>query len=322
MDPPPPSTQTPSATAGRPNAAVGRWIRRELASRPPRARSLIATVWGDALAPHGGEIWLSTLFRLLAPFGCNERLVRTSVFRLARDGWLTASSAGRRSRYRLTADGARRFTQAYRRVYTPPSQPWDGTWEIVLLPDALPAATRRTLRDELLWEGFGTLATHAHARPARGGSGIAERAEALGVRNRLTVFAGRDLEAPEGMSLADRVEAMYDLGTLAAEYRRFLARFGGVIESFRNSHGDPEQSFVVRTLLVHEYRRVRLRDPQLPPALLPLDWPGAAAYGLCRDFYRVAQPLAEAHLAATLALAGDSLLPALPEFYARFAGRP
>jgi DNA-binding transcriptional regulator PaaX len=43
----------------------------------------------------------------------------------------------------------------------------------------------------------------------------------------------------------------------------------------------------VRTLLIHAYRRVLLRDPLLPPALLPLDWPGSGAYALCRDFYRL-----------------------------------
>ena len=43
----------------------------------------------------------------------------------------------------------------------------------------------------------------------------------------------------------------------------------------------------MRTLLIHEYRRVLLRDPRLPAALLPLDWPGAAAFALCRDFYRL-----------------------------------
>ena len=67
-----------------------RWIRRELAADPPRAPSLIITVWGDAIAPHGGAVWLAGLIDLLAPFGINERLVRTSVFRLARDGWLAA----------------------------------------------------------------------------------------------------------------------------------------------------------------------------------------------------------------------------------------
>ena len=39
-----------------PDAEVRRWIRRELAADPPRAPSLIVTVWGDALAPHGGAV--------------------------------------------------------------------------------------------------------------------------------------------------------------------------------------------------------------------------------------------------------------------------
>ena len=73
------------------------------------------------------------------------------------------------------------------------------------------------------------------------------------------------------------------------DYRQFLQRFGAVIERFRADARvhDPAQCFVVRTLLIHAYRRVLLRDPLLPAALLPLDWPGAAAYALCRDFYRL-----------------------------------
>jgi len=70
----------------------------------------------------------------MAPFGMNERLVRTSVFRLVRDGWLGAQSRGRRSRYRLTREGARRFDQAHHRIYTPPNPDWDGDWEVVLAP--------------------------------------------------------------------------------------------------------------------------------------------------------------------------------------------
>jgi phenylacetic acid degradation operon negative regulatory protein len=51
-------------------------------SRPPPARSLLVTVFGDSVAPHGGRAWLGSLIGLLAPFGISERLVRTSVYRL------------------------------------------------------------------------------------------------------------------------------------------------------------------------------------------------------------------------------------------------
>ena len=66
----------PAAGVPRPDPAVRRWLARTLAADPPRAKSLIVTVWGDALAPHGGGAWLGDLIRLLAPFTVNERLVR------------------------------------------------------------------------------------------------------------------------------------------------------------------------------------------------------------------------------------------------------
>ena len=305
-----------SQTPGPDARAVDRWIRRELAAHPPRARSLIVTLWGDALAPHGGEVWLSTLFALVAPFGHNERLVRTSVFRLARDGWLAAETRGRRSRYRLTSDGAHRFAQAYRRVYTPPFARWDGRWDVIVVPaDALGASERRTLRDDLAWNGYATIAPNVHARPAAGGDARVE----IGPKARVLRFVARDLPGSTQQSLAARAEDAWSLGTVAAAYRAFLARFAAVAAAFAaRSALSPLQAFVVRTLLVHEYRRVRLHDPQLPEALLRPDWPGARAYALCRDFYRAAAPLAETHLASMVALEGETLKPALPEFYTRF----
>src|SRR5206468_12248205 len=122
----------PARTAAATDPHVRRWIRRDLAAAPPRTSSLIITVWGDAIAPHGGAVMLAGLIELLAPFGINELLVRTSLFRLARQGWLAAKPVGRESLYRLTRDGARRFEQAYRRIYAVPVARWDESWELVI----------------------------------------------------------------------------------------------------------------------------------------------------------------------------------------------
>ncbi|WP_272910976.1 PaaX family transcriptional regulator C-terminal domain-containing protein, partial [Falsiroseomonas oryziterrae] len=51
-------------------------------------------------------------------------------------------------------------------------------------------------------------------------------------------------------------------------------------------------------LLIHEWRRLVLRAPPLPPALLPPDWPGAAARALTAALYRRLTPAAEAWLDA------------------------
>src|SRR5690349_13689137 len=226
--------------------AVARWIRRTLAADPPRAKSLIVTVWGDAIAPHGGGVWLSGLIRLMAPFDVNERLVRTSVFRLAADGWLARASQGRRSRYRLTRDGARRFDDAYKRIYERPADDWRGQWEIVLA-DRLASARRPALREELAWAGFGELGTTTFLRPHEAARALPSILEARGVASSVTVAIGADLA---GRRIAQAVPEAWDLGSLAAGYRRFLARFGAVIEHFREGDAhDPLQCFVVRTLL-------------------------------------------------------------------------
>jgi phenylacetic acid degradation operon negative regulatory protein len=299
--------------------SVARWIRRTLAADPPRAKSLIVTVWGDALVPHGGGVWLTGLIRLMAPFAINERLVRTSVFRLTADGWLARASQGRRSRYRLTRDGARRFHDAYKRIYERPADDWHGKWELVLA-DRVAAPRRAGLRQELAWAGFGELGTTTFLRPHEAARPLPSILDGKGVALRITVAICADLA---GRPIAHAVPEAWDLGSLAADYRRFLARFGAVIEHFREGGAhDPAQCFVVRTMLIHAYRRVLLRDPLLPPALLPLDWPGAAAYTLCRDFYRLTHRDAERHLAATLAESGEVLPPADEAFYRRFEGLP
>jgi phenylacetic acid degradation operon negative regulatory protein len=298
--------------------AVAAWIRRTLAADPPRAKSLIVTVWGDALAPHGGAVWLAGLIRLMAPFGINERLVRTSVFRLARDGWLAHATHGRRSRYRLTRDGARRFDDAYHRIYERPADDWHGQWELVLA-EGVPAASRASLREELAWAGFGELGPAAFLRPHEPGRELPSILTANGVAATAAVALAAD--APGQRPIAATVGSAWDLAALAADYRRFLARFGAVIEHYRNGRGhDPQQCFIVRTLLIHAYRRVLLRDPLLPAALLPLDWPGAAAYSLCRDFYRLTHRDAERHLVATLSEPGAAWPPASEGFYLRFGG--
>ena len=284
-----------------PAAALARWIRREVATDPPRAPSLIVTVWGDAIAPSRGVVWLSTLFRLLAPFGVNERAVRTGIFRLAKDTWFEAQPVGRRSRYQLMAAGAEGFERAFHRVYDPPFMRWEGHWEVVIVgPAATGAAARKRLRDELAWAGFGRFGSAVYLRPARRDDAAARIARSLRMDDALTAFVARDVAKSPLPSLRSRAAELWELGTLAGEYRRFIARFGGVAAGLKRLRPDPQQAFVLRTLLVHAYRRVRLRDPQLPRAVLPNDWPGADAYELARTLYRITGPRAEAFVVTVL----------------------
>ena len=133
------------------------------------------------------------------------------------------------------------------------------------------------------------------------------------------------LRGREAAAAAVPIESLlrqyWDLASLDAGYRRFIGRFRRVVELFRDDRlPDPGQCFVVRTLLIHEYRRVTLHDPQLPLAMLPARWHARDAYALCRDFYRLTHRCAEQHLAATLQTGSGPLPAAAPYFYQRFGG--
>jgi len=299
-------------SAARP-APLARLLGRFRARRPLRAGSLLVTIFGDALAPRGGAVTLGSLIRLAATFGLTERLVRTSVARLARDGWLAGRRAGRRSEYRLTPVGAERFAEATRRIYGENPRAWDGQWTLLLLPAARrPAALRR----ELKWLGFGQLTPALFAHP-----GTAPEARAL-LRN----IAGMDpallLQSASGDLAADRELAArgWDLEELARRYRSFLARFPPVQAVLSAQPVPPQTAFVVRTLLIHEYRKIHLRDPLLPPALLPQDWVGASAYELCRRLYAHLFAGSESYLSVAAHQLQRPLPAANSAAHARFGG--
>lgn len=289
---------------------------------PLRAKSLIVTIYGDSILPHGGSTWLGSLIRLVAPLGLSERMVRTAVFRLVRDGWLSAAPLGRRSYYSLTAEGRRRFDAAHRVIYAADQPPWDGDWLLVLTGAVpLPPEVREALRRDLLWQGFGTLAPHVLAHPRGDENSLRQTLEGHGLAGKVVVMRARGhalTDPAAGMAL---VRGGWDLDTLATSYQAFLERFRPLWQALRSAgEPAPKQGFLIRTLLIHDYRRVVLRDPLLPAEVLPDDWPGAAARLLCRTLYRATQAAAECHVMARLETANGPLPEAVPAFHARFGG--
>ncbi|MCV6625793.1 MAG: hypothetical protein OIF38_06830, partial [Cellvibrionaceae bacterium] len=106
-----PQAQQSSALAG-----VEQLLGEFQKKRPLRGGSLIITVFGDSISQHGGSVWLGSLIDALEPFGMNQRLVRTSVYRLIQEGWLDSTQVGRRSYYRFTEFGLRQYQKAARRI--------------------------------------------------------------------------------------------------------------------------------------------------------------------------------------------------------------
>ncbi len=281
------------------------WIKQFMAEEAVRAKSLLVTVWGDSIAPFGGKIWLSDLIRLLQPFAVSERLVRTSVFRLADEGWINPQRQGRRSQYELTPSGSRRVEHAGRRIYQPPPAKWERSWTLVVaINPRLTAEQRQELRRDLNWEGYGVIAPGVFGHPMGDTQILEEILSGLGIRDLVVVFDGLKTNVDEPVNaIIDMVQQSWSLDALARRYSALIERFNPVLASVWENL-EAEDAFVIRTLLIHAYRRILLHDPHLPMALLPDHWPGRVAYQMCATIYRRIAPSADAHIKALLKAGG------------------
>jgi phenylacetic acid degradation operon negative regulatory protein len=292
-------------------------VRRFGRQRPLRGGSLLITLFGDAIAPRGGTIALGSLIALAAPFGLNERLVRTAMTRLADDAWLQSRRLGRRSEYRLSPAGAERFAAATRQIYGVPEQPWAGVWSFVLVP-TIDRRVRQAAREALGWAGFGEPVPGVFVHPVLPQSEVETLLRGSPALTSALVLTGTGAAAGVQRRLAT---LGWDLADLAARYRRFVAHFEPLLAALATRSAPARlPAFTLRTLLIHEYRKVHLRDPLLPAELLPDDWVGADAYRLCRAIYERVARSSEAHLSAVGCRLDGALPPADQGLYARFGG--
>lgn len=302
------------------------WITEALASERLNAQSLIVTLLGDSIAPFGGHFWLKSLIRLAEPLGLNERLVRTSVFRLTQDGWLRANRQGRRSEYQLTPEGFSRFEQAHSRIYSATPEGWDGQWTLLVMQAGIEAAPARLqLRRELAWEGFVALGQGVLGHPAPRRDALASMLHRLGLRDQVFVLSAKEIAPLRGRSLQEFATQAWPLEQLARDYEAFIQRFSPLLDSLdeAQARGQPipaGPALLARTLLIHFFRRVQLRDPQLPAALLPKSWPGAQAYALSAALYRRLHTAADAHVLAHLKAESGFVPPLTPYVFQRFGG--
>ena len=108
----------------------------QLKREPSRTGSIVITVFGDAIVPRGGSVWLGTLLGFFQALDIDGSVVRTAMSRLAADGWLEREKVGRNSFYRLAARGRRTFEAATRHIYDPPPSDWSGRFALLLITKA------------------------------------------------------------------------------------------------------------------------------------------------------------------------------------------
>lgn len=289
-------------------AIITRLVEEFLSRSPMRTTSLIVTLFGDAVSQHGGVIWLGSLVRALETLGINERLVRTSVFRLVQDGWLEFERVGRRSFYRFSEFGSHEYERAARRVYSQEQEPWHGRWQ-VLIPLTMSDVQRDPFKRSLHWQGFRQISTGMFARPGVADRSLRETLEEFDAGGRVLVMEAETSELTPFPLIRQLVHERWKLEEVADAYREFLRRFRPLLRLLQAPRPlAPESAFIARTLLIHDFRRVLLRDTPLPEELLPPVWPGGEAMKLTSQLYRALSEPSIEYITTRLE-AGNGLMP-------------
>jgi phenylacetic acid degradation operon negative regulatory protein len=268
------------------------------AAFPLRAGAFIVTLYGDIVAPRGGQLWMGNIIETCAVVGISESRVRTAVSRLLAAGQIESERIGRKSYYRLTPAAQALFSSAARLIYRSPTPKSFRGWQIVVLPSG---AERDTATARLAEERFGFPQPAMAIRPDRG-----EPLPAID----LPAFSATS-QSDLGPLLADA----WPLSGLSARIEDFLAcfsplagiRLGGL------------EAISLRLLLVHVFRSIALHDPELPASLTPADWCGREARELfARLYLDLAGPADEA-IARSFEDASGPLRPELTRISRRIA---
>jgi len=276
-----------------PDVAADALIAAFAARRPLRAASFIVTIYGDAVVPRGGLVWLGSVIEVCALVGISETLVRTAVSRLVAAEHLLGLRRGRRSYYRLTAESLTTFQQAAGVIYAVRRPSSLEGWQLLALTDGPPdEAARRALGEA----GFGLIAPGLAARPMPcAAAGATKLPPGLTFEATLAPESDRNI-------LHRQVAAAWELESLAAAYRVFLDRYRPLAAALASGAGWSRRKLALasRLLLVHDYRHLVLADPSLPVELLPSDWKGIEASRLFASLYAALSATAEPVLDETL----------------------
>lgn len=243
--------------------------REDLEASSGSATALLRTLVGSVLRPLGGWMSAAGTVQLLGSLGIPSATARSSIARLVARGVLRrALGDDGAPGYALDPAAVPMLERGDARIFGE-RRPSDGWCLVSFSFPERQRALRHQLRRRLAAIGCGVVADGLWIGPASLERELADVVAEFDA----TLFVGA---APHG-PLAEGVAAWYDLPALRQVHESFLARFGAADAS--PAIGD-EEAFALWVRALDEWRVVPYRDPGLPRAGLPADWPGDASAAL------------------------------------------
>jgi len=200
-----------------------------------RVRSLVVTVFGDAAQHRGGRIATLRLQHLLERVGVEAGALRTALSRLTSDGWIVRDREGRNSYYRLSANAQAEISAASVDIYAAPASGKVSEWVMA----------------------SGTTAPH---------KGIEVAA------NLWLIPANLAVDMPNHICLTGALASFpedFAKQILSKAHQSALVALHNDISALKGANLTPLDAMAARMLLLHRWRRIVLRFPEVPPELFP-----------------------------------------------------
>lgn len=243
-----------------------------------RVWSVIVTILGDVALPHGNQISGADLLLITNGLRIDERAVRTALTRLRQDGWIVSTRQGRSSIYSTAPHRLPDIESASRGIYELPAKASPDTWTLVSFPPG-------TQPKDCLYELPGRLCLCPAGDP------VVDNALALEGRLRRVPDWVKHHICPTGIS---------------DKFQMFTARYEPILNQTKSLSG--EQSLLLRTLLIHDWRKLVLRHPQVPDDLAPDGWSEPKAREVAARLYQSVSAISETAFDPTLAARAAPIL--------------
>lgn len=217
-----------------------------------RVWSIIVSLFGDLAQGPDDRISGAALTRIIQPMHVKPEAIRVALHRLRKDGWVDSARSGRSSVHHLTEFGRVQSAAVTPRIYDrDPNVPQD--WHLLISEGG------GALDDLLLTENYISIGRSA----ALGSGAVPPNCDDL------VLFDVTARNVPDWLKSRlcppDLIEACGSLSD--------------AVKSVRDTRPDEldltaAQVATLRTLIVHRWRRVVLRNPDLPPMFFPDEWRG------------------------------------------------
>jgi phenylacetic acid degradation operon negative regulatory protein len=231
-------------------------------SKTQRVWSIIVSMFGDLARVRGDQIGGPAMSRIIAPIGIKPEAIRVALHRLRGDGWLESTKQGRTSVYQLATSGLAQSQQASLRIYAR-SQPAPDGWHLYVHPPK-PAQDRSTTEKIYRRHGYIPVGSGVFLGSASIAPAPADTLEIFGDLKNIPPWLRMELGPPSLM------QAYVDLNA-ALDQVISITSDAPTFTDF--------QIATLRTLIVHNWRRVLLNHVDLPDQFFPDGWRGSECQG-------------------------------------------